>query len=99
MERLLPVISMIDGEGVSLTSNAQKSEELNQSKISGARRVRAPMKETIRPALQGPTAPSRGVSICRLEVDSYFRHSGGRRNPGGSGSWTETESGCRRSPA
>jgi hypothetical protein len=46
-------MGMIDGEGVSLTSNAQKCEELNQSKISGARRVGAPKKGTIQPATAG----------------------------------------------
>jgi hypothetical protein len=44
MERLLAVIGMIYCEAASLTSYAQKCEELNQSKICGARMVEATVK-------------------------------------------------------
>jgi hypothetical protein len=33
--------------------------------------------------LNNPRLQAEGFSICRLEGDSCFRHSGGSRNPGG----------------
>jgi len=44
-----------------------------------------------------PSASSRGV--FNLSTGSRLLFPSFRRNPGGSGSWTENEPGCRRSPA